>query len=497
MLARHLVRGAGARNVRALLLLGAAVISGCGGFDAFGARQAAKPSVPATAPPPDLVEIAVGPPNARLVPGTRIQFTATGLYEDGSRRDLTAEVAWTSADPAVAAISVNAGTAGLATGMNPGETKITASSGKLSRSVNLTVAPATLVSISVTPPSRILAKGTQQQFTATGLYSDNSTQNLTLSARWSAEDPAIASVDGLTAGNVFALAPGATRITATFKGISGRAALEVTPAVLTSIQVTPAIREIPSGLTAAYAATGVYTDGSVQDITASVTWVSTVISVASVSKGVATGHGVGMTGITALLDAVAGTAALKVTDAQLISIAVSPENPAIANGLSTQFAAIGTYTNTPTQDLTAAVVWSVPASTVASISNAGGYQGRAQSAHRGSVTISATAGAVSGTTTLTVTAATLVSLSVTPAAPTIAKGTEQHFTATGTYTDNSTQDLSTTVTWNPSTLAATVSNAGGAQGLATGDDVGQADISATLGSVGGSSLLTVTAATLV
>ena len=48
-------------------------------------------------------------------------------------------------------------------------------------------------------------------------------------------------------------------------------------------------------------------------------------------------------------------------------------------------------------------------------------------------TISATLGAVTGSTVLTVTAAALQSIAVTPANPTIAKGSTQQFTATGTF----------------------------------------------------------------
>ena len=39
------------------------------------------------------------------------------------------------------------------------------------------------------------------------------------------------------------------------------------------------------------------------------------------------------------------------------------------------------------------------------------------------------------------TAATLLSIAVTPANPSIATGTTQQFTATGTFSDNSTQNL--------------------------------------------------------
>ena len=86
----------------------------------------------------------------------------------------------------------------------------------------------------------------------------------------------------------------------------------------------------------------------------------------------------------------------------------------------------------------------------------------------GSTTISATSGSISGSTTLTVTSATLVSIAVTPANPSIANGLTEQFTATGTYTDNSTQNLTTQVTWSSSnTAVATVSNASGSQGLAS------------------------------
>ncbi len=78
--------------------------------------------------------------------------------------------------------------------------------------------------------------------------------------------------------------------------------------------------------------------------------------------------------------------------------------------------------------------------------------------------------------------ATLLSIAVTPQSPAIAKGTTRQLTATGTYSDNSTQDLTTQVTWTSSDASkATI----GATGLATGMDVGSATIKATLGSIFG------------
>ena len=93
----------------------------------------------------------------------------------------------------------------------------------------------------------------------------------------------------------------------------------------------------------------------------------------------------------------------------------------------------------------------------------------------------------------TVTSATLVSIAITPTNPSIVKDTNQQFIATGTFSDNTTQDITTTVTWNSSdTSVATISNASGSNGLVTSLATGSTTITATSGSVSGTATLTVT-----
>ena len=91
------------------------------------------------------------------------------------------------------------------------------------------------------------------------------------------------------------------------------------------------------------------------------------------------------------------------------------------------YTATGTYTDTSTQNLTASVTWSSSNTAAATITMAGVATGVAV----GSTTIRATSGSISGSTGLTVTL-TLVSIAVTPANPSVAKGLTQAFTATGT-----------------------------------------------------------------
>ena len=94
------------------------------------------------------------------------------------------------------------------------------------------------------------------------------------------------------------------------------------------------------------------------------------------------------------------------------------------------------------------------------------------------------------TATFTAAAATLKSIAVTPANPTEPINSSLQFTATGTFSDNSTKDITATVTWVSSNTEAAMINAtglvtvGGTAGLTT-------TISATLNEVTGSTLLTV------
>ena len=77
---------------------------------------------------------------------------------------------------------------------------------------------------------------------------------------------------------------------------------------------------------------------------------------------------------------------------------------------------------------------------------------------------------MSGATTVNVTAAVLTSIAVTPTTPSIAKGTTAQLTATGNFSDGSTQDLTQSVSWTSSdTTVATVDP----NGLVTGTGVGR------------------------
>jgi hypothetical protein len=451
-----------------------------------------------------LVSIEVSPVNASISNGSTQQFTATGLYTDNSTQDVTAQVTWASSDGAVATVSNAAGSNGLATTAGVGSTTVSASGGGVTGETTLTVTDATLVSIEVSPVNASISNGSTQQYTATGLYTDNSTQDVTAQVTWASSDHAVAMVSNATGtkGLAAAAALGSTTVSATSGDVTGEATLTVTAAALVSIEVSPAAPSIPNGSTQQFTATGVYTDNSMEDVTAQVTWASSDGAVATVSnaagsKGLATTAAAGSTTVSATNGDVTGETTLTVTAATLVSIEVLPAASSLPNGSTQQYTATGLYTDDSTQDVTTQVTWASSDSAVATVSNAAGSKGRATAATLGSTTVSATSGDVTGETTLTVTAATLMWIEVSPATPGIPNGSTQQFAATGFYTDNSTQDLTAQVTWASSDGAvATVSNAAGSKGLATTAAVGATTVSATSGDVAGETTLTVNDAAL-
>jgi YD repeat-containing protein len=88
----------------------------------------------------------------------------------------------------------------------------------------------------------------------------------------------------------------------------------------------------------------------------------------------------------------------------------------------------------------------------------------------------------------------LISIAISPVAPTINVGASQSFTATGTFSDNSTQILAVPVWATSNTAVATVTNDGGNRGAVFAVATGSATISACINSICGSTVVTVSAA---
>src|SRR5262249_45625233 len=149
-----------------------------------------------------------------------------------------------------------------------------------------------------------------------------------------------------------------------------------------------------------------------------------------------------------------------------------------------------------TADCTTVVNWSSSNSGIATVSNSQPTKGLVTGVGVGNTTISASLGGATGSSTITVTSASLTSITVSPD-PTVAKGTTVQMTATGNFSDGAIRNRTHQMSWTSGNNAiAEVSNASGSQGLVNGLSVGSTPITATLDGVSGSSTVNVTAATL-
>jgi Bacterial Ig-like domain (group 2) len=278
---------------------------------------------------------------------------------------------------------------------------------------------------------------------------------------------------------------------------------------LDSVQVTPASQALVVGQTAQFTATGTFgnaKNSSTQNITASVTWTSSVPSVATISAaGIATAVGAGTTTITASATGfnghVSSSATLTVTGSSggtgggsIVSLSIIPSSQAVASPTQTsQFIAIGTTSSGATVNLSNQVAWNSSSTQIGTI---GATTGLATAVGKGSTTITAiytnSAGGtvVTGTATFTVVGGAtqqFTALSIIPGTQALsASGQTSQLIALGTSgTTGLQQDVtnSTQIKWSSSIPSiATVS----ASGLITGVGAGASTITAVLTNSDGS-----------
>ena len=449
-----------------------AISSGCGG----GGESTNSPAT--------LVSILVTPDNKSITKGVNTPLNAIGTFADGTSKDITSSAVWSSDSPLV----VNVSSLGVASGVSTGVATISASSSGVLGKAKLTVTPATLVSILVTPDNKSIAKGVNSPLNAIGTFTDGTSKDITSSAVWSSDSPLVVNVSSL--GVASGVSTGVATISASSSGVLGKAKLTVTPAILFSISVTPPSPTLAKGLKQFLVATGTFSDGTSQDISATVNWVSLTPSVATVtSLGLSTAVSLGKSIISASLNGVSGSCALNVTAAVLKEVTVTPMSTSIPKGLTQLLTATGTYSDGTSQILSSVVIWSSDALSVATVSTSG----LASSVTVGAAKISARYGGVIGNATIYVTPVKIQSIEVLPSKPSLAIGLTTQLTAYGTFSDGTTQQLTTGVVWTSDAISkATVDNTG----LVRGVTIGTAIVKATFDGVTVSTAVTITAATL-
>jgi hypothetical protein len=340
-----------------------------------------------------------------------------------------------------------------------------------------------------------MADNTVNQYTAMGDFSGSLTRDITAEVTWAVENNTIADVSNAAGseGLVTALSPGETTITANYDDLSGSGLVVVTAAVLAEIEIIPQDAELQVGITEQYEAAATFSDGSSQDVSILATWESSDMNVATIDNaGLATTLASGSTTITGAWQGIESSASLFVTDAILNAITVTPEAATIAQGTSLQFQAEGSYSDGTFMDITDMVDWQSTDDGIGIVYTDGLAEGIAPG--QADITASYDVGGniISDTAVLTVSDAVIESIIVTPENSTIQVGENQQYSATGTFSDGSEQDITELATWlTTNNSVGTVSNSSDSRGLFSSIASGATDIKASFGGISGETLLTV------
>lgn len=342
-----------------------------------------------TIAPDPVASVEVTPATATVIIGQTVQLTAIARNING--QPLTSRpVIWTTSSPALASVSVT----GVVTGMQPGIAVIIASIEGKQASATITVRAVPVATVTITPTSASTIVG--QSVTFSAVTRDGAGNTLTgRVVGWSSSNNAVATVN--SSGVVTGVGTGTATITASSEGVSGTASITVTGAPVATVTVAPTTATVVAGQTTTLTAT--LKDANGNTLTGrTITWSSGTPSVAVVSAtGVVTGVAAGTATITATSEGKSGSATITVTQPAISKILVTPANQQVKEGNTLQLTATAyDAQNNVIPGVT--FTWTSSNTNRATVSSTGLVTAR----NDGNVTITASAGGKSGSTTVRV-----------------------------------------------------------------------------------------------
>lgn len=393
-------------TVKALKKGSAFITATAGGFSAKGQINVG----------PSLVSVQLSPLSQEGIVDVSSAYQLIALYDDHSKKDVTAATTWSTYDPSVAVVDGP----GSYTGIGPGTTAVIAAYRGLASLVpaTLTITAQPLTNLTVSPAAVTLAIGTIAPLTATATYSPDESD--VDASKWETSDEKIATVDA--DGVVTAVKAGTATITATYKlgGVTKTATsvVTVTAAKIKSIAVSPADAYTrPVGASAGFNALATLDDDSTQDVTLSASWsivqpkdaddkdhpvasgrvlmANGIYSVSALAAYTSPATIVAELGdVTSDVEGAAANGSLLVADAPAptISITSSSANVAVGSTATLTASALYTYTDTAlgtfTRNVSSLMVWEVSDATVGEVDNGGfPYYGLFTALKTGSVNV--------------------------------------------------------------------------------------------------------------
>ncbi|MFY2507974.1 Ig-like domain-containing protein [Vibrio pectenicida] len=433
-----------------------------------------------------LERVVLSPELNQLNVGSQEAYTATGHFSNGSQRNVTASTVLTPSSGVVTVQGENVTGAQKGNATLTGSTTVGAQTVASIAYVTVDNTTITVKSLRVEPATLTLPVSGQQSVSVIATLSDNTELNVTsliAPTSWQSGDSSVAyklpsDVDTIMAGSI----AGNTTLTTTYAGKSASVAVTITNATLESLSLTPTSQTMALGTTSApYSVTGHFSDQTTATIANdSLNW-SSLSTEVTVTDGVVTVTPSATPNIPVTISAtdssgVIGSAVVHVLDATVSDLTITPAGPlSLKLGEAQQFQAELELSDGSKLNATSLVDWTSNESSNLSIDDAGKAVAIAATS---SAQVTASLGAINALNSVDVEVdgtSDLTHIVVTPTQATIGAGLTQAFKAQGHYQDNSTRDITASVSWSSAdTKVATMVDE-----VATGISPGTVEITAT------------------
>ncbi|TML89627.1 MAG: hypothetical protein E6G06_14165, partial [Actinobacteria bacterium] len=364
---------------------------------------------------PAVDHIAVSPAGATLTAGGSLSFTVEAYDAAGN------DIGNATASSTFAITADGSCTGNACTATRAGPHTVTATVAGVSGSTTLTVAPAALDHLALSPASATITSRGSVAYTADGRDQyNNSIGDVTATTTFT-----ISPNGSCTSATCTASKAGAHTVTGTKSGKTGTATVQVLAGSSNHIVISPITATITAGGSQAYTAQSFDSAGNlIGDVTSSTSF--SIGPDGSCTANVCTATRVGGHTVTAVNSGQTSTGSLTVTAGPLDHLALTPASATIAAGSGQAYTAQGRdASDNPLGDLTS--------NTTFTISPDGSCAGASCTATlAGPHTVTGTAGAVTGTASLQVTAnAPIARIVISPTTATITAGAAQTYAAHG------------------------------------------------------------------
>jgi uncharacterized protein YjdB len=284
----------------------------------------------------------------------------------------------------------------------------------------------------------VMEIGDTSSLTATAVFTDATSKNVTIYAEWSSDNAAVATVYN---GTISAKGEGTTTIVAIYGGLPQSIKVTVTKKVKALTKDVQNI-DLRKGESSDIELTAIYSDNSTDGVSDKAEWSTSDSSIATVINGTVTGHSPGSATITAKYGTVSLTVPVSVEIVKRLDPGVK-QLSLLLNDVPVTVELIATYPDGTKDDVAAGAQWSSSDDTIVDAIN-----GEITAYGAGTATLTAKYG--TKTATIKVDVDTTRKLTVDEDNVFLKVGDSKKITLTATYPNGTTSDVTSNATWKSS-----------------------------------------------